>query len=291
MRFRKILITGGTGQVGSALLATAPPGATLAAPSSQELDIRNPASVRQAFAKWHPDFLINAAAYTKVDQAEDQPELAFALNAAAPGHLAAACAAAECPMLHLSTDYVFDGAKASPYVETDVPAPINTYGQSKLQGEREVANALHAHLILRVSWVFSASGANFVKTMLGLAAREELRVVCDQRGTPTSAHSIAKAVWRILEGLAKAPSYGVYHFASRPVVTWHEFAAEIFAIAAKLQRLARTPRLQAVPSLDYQTAAPRPRNSVLDGARLQRAFGLAAGDWRPELAGIVRQLA
>ena len=291
MRFRKILITGGTGQVGSALLATVPPGATLAAPSSQKLDICNPASIRQAFAKWRPDFLINAAAYTKVDQAEDQPELAFALNAAAPGHLAAACAAAECPMLHLSTDYVFDGAKASPYVETDAPAPINTYGQSKLQGEREVANTLNAHLILRVSWVFSASGANFVKTMLGLAAREELRVVCDQRGTPTSAHSIAKAVWRILEGLAKAPSYGVYHFASRPVVTWHEFAAEIFAVAAELQLLARTPRLQAVPSLDYQTAAPRPRNSVLDGACLQRAFGIDAADWRPELAGIVRQLA
>lgn len=289
--FRKILITGGSGQVGAALLKTAPPQARLAAPSSQELDIRSPASVRQAFAKWRPDCLVNAAAYTKVDQAEDEPELAFALNAAAPGHLAAACAAAKCPMLHLSTDYVFDGAKASPYVETDRPAPINTYGQSKLQGEREVANALNAHLILRVSWVFSASGANFVKTMLGLAARDELSVVCDQRGTPTSAHSIAIAVWRILERLATAPRYGVYHFASQPETTWHGFAAEIFAVAAKLRRLQRTPRLRAVKSLSYQTAAPRPLNSVLDGTRLKKAFQLEAPDWRPELARIVQQLA
>ena len=291
MKFRKILITGGSGQVGGALRAAAPPWAELAAPPSQELDIRNPASVRQAFAKWRPDFLVNAAAYTRVDRAEEEPELAFALNAAAPGHLAAACAAAKCPMLHLSTDYVFDGAKASPYMETDAPAPINAYGQSKLQGEREVAKALDAHLILRVSWVFSASGANFVKTMLGLAAREELRLVCDQRGTPTSAQSIALAVWRILERLAKRPSYGLYHFASQPETSWHGFAGEIFAAAAKLQRLKRTPRLQAVTSLGYPTAAPRPRNSVLDGGRLQRAFGIAAPDWRPELAGIVRQLA
>ena len=289
--FRKILITGGTGQVGAALLATAPPQTRLAAPSSQELDIRNPASVNHAFAKWRPDVLINAAAYTKVDQAEDEPEHAFALNAEAPRHLAAACAAAKCPMLHLSTDYVFDGAKASPYVETDAPAPINTYGKSKLQGELEVASTLNAHLILRVSWVFSATGANFVKTMLGLAARDELRLVSDQHGTPTSARSIALTIWRILERWGKAPSYGVYHFASQPETTWHGFAAEIFAVAAKLQRLERTPRLRAVTSLDYPAAASRPLNSVLDGARLQRAFGLSAADWRPELARIVRQLA
>ena len=289
--FRRVLITGGTGQIGSALQAAAPPQVALAAPSSRDLNICDPASIEAGFAKWRPDFLVNAAGYTKVDQAEDEPQLAFAANAAAPRRLAAACAAAHCPMLHLSTDYVFDGEKAAPYAETDAPAPLSIYGLSKLQGEREVAQALPAHLILRVSWVFSAVGANFVKTMLRLAARREIRVVADQRGTPSAAPSIAAAIWTILQGLANGADYGLYHLASRPPTTWHGFAAAVFAAAGKRPGAGRTPRLRAVTTQEYAARAPRPLNSVLDGARLHGAFGITAADWRPELAGIVRRLA
>ena len=296
--FRRILLTGGSGQVGRALQASAPVGVCLRAPFSRELDIRARASVEAAFAAWRPDALVSAAAYTKVDQAEAEPDQAFAVNAEGPRHLARACAAVGCPMLHISTDYVFDGDKAGAYLETDAPAPINIYGRSKLQGEREVAEVLDACLILRVSWVFGASGANFVKTMLRSADREEISVVADQQGAPTAAASIAKAVWRILRRLAAAPSpeYGLYHFASRPVVTWHGFAAAIFALLAEGKDGAKGPRLRPVTTGEYaaQTShptAPRPKNSLLDGARLASAFGVGSTDWRPELAHVLRQLA
>ena len=295
---RRILITGGSGQVGCALRRSVPAQLRVLAPSSNELDIRNPASVRAAFAKWRPDVLVNAAAYTQVDRAEDEPDQAFAVNAGGPRHLAWACAAVGCPMLHISTDYVFDGKKAAPYAETDVPAPVNVYGRSKLQGEREVAQALDAHLILRTSWVFSATGANFVKTMLRLADREAIDVVADQCGAPTAAASIAKAIWRILDHLAAvpAPHYGLYHLASRPATTWHGFAAAIFALLAERDGGAPTPCLRSISTDDYLAQAnrrpvPRPRNALLDGTRLQSVFGVEPADWRPELAGVLRQLA
>ncbi len=317
--FRRILITGGSGQVGRALQALSPTAAQIAVPSSTELDIRNAASVRAGVRYWRPDAVVNAAAYTKVDQAEDEGELAFAVNAEGPGHLAKACAAARCPMLHISTDYVFDGAKPRPYVETDRPAPINLYGTSKLQGEQAVANALNAHLILRTSWVFSTTGSHFVRAMMHLADEEEIRVVNDQHGAPTSARSIAAAIWRILDQLAQlrirpthgansgasppssaanrrpahqpatrpglpaeTPGYGLYHFASQPATTWHAFAAAIFAQLAERDGR-RMPRLVPIATADYPTKASRPLNSVLDGTRLQRAFALSAPDWRSDL--------
>lgn len=296
--FRRVLLIGGSGQVGSALRASAPAAAQLLAPSSRDLDIRCRASVRAVLSEWRPEALVNAAAYTKVDQAEDEPDLAFAINAEGPRHLARACAAVGCPMLHLSTDYVFDGSKATPYQEADAPAPINTYGRSKWQGEREVAQALDAHLILRASWVFGATGANFVKTMLRLADLEEISVVADQQGAPTAAVSIAKAVWRILGRLAAAPApeYGLYHFASRPAVTWHGFAAAIFALLAKGEEGAKGPRLRPVTTDEYaaqaaRPTAPRPKNSLLAGTRLASAFAVGPTDWRPELASVLRQLA
>lgn len=295
--FRRVLLTGGNGQVGRALQASAPAGVCVQAPCAKELDIRKQASVKAALDSWRPDALINAAAYTQVDRAEDEPEQAFAVNAEGPRHLARACAVAGCPMLHISTDYVFDGGKASPYRETDAPAPINVYGRSKLQGEREVAKALDAQVILRTSWVFSATGANFVKTMLRLAERTELSVVADQRGAPTAAASIAAAIWRILDRLAfdEAPGYGLYHFGSRPATTWHGFAAAIFALFKQLNQGSGTPRLKPVTTDEHaaqgsRRTAPRPRNSLLHGARLQEAFGVGPADWRPELARVVRQL-
>ena len=243
-----------------------------------------------AFDEFRPDAVINAAAYTQVDQAEDEPEAAFAVNAEGAGCIAAACAAHGCPLLHLSTDYVFNGLKPEPYAESDPAAPINAYGRSKLAGEQAVADILDAHLILRVSWVFSATGANFVKTMLNLADRDELRVVNDQHGAPTAAPSIATALWRILERMATAPRFGLYHLASQPPTTWHGFATAILAGLAEQEGRGALPSLIPIPTAEYPTRAARPRNSLLNGARLQRHYGIAPADWRTELGKVLRVL-
>ncbi len=235
--------------------------------------------------------MINAAAYTKVDQAEGDSEAAFAVNAEGARHVAKACAAEGCPLLHLSTDYVFDGAKRGPYVESDPPAPINAYGHSKLAGEQAVAEVLDAHLTLRVAWVFSATGANFVKTMVNLAGRDELKVVNDQRGAPTAARSIAATLWRILERMAGTPRFGLYHFASEPPTTWHGFAAAIFAELAERQDADALPKLVPIPSADYPTRAARPGNSLLSGARLHGHYGIGPADWRGELKRVLATLA
>ena len=288
--FKRILLTGGSGQVGTALQVLAPKAVTAYAPSSAQLDVSNGRSVAAAFADFRPDAVINAAAYTQVDQAEEEPGAAFAVNAEGARQVAFACAANRCPMLHLSTDYVFDGAKQSPYAESDPAAPINAYGRSKLAGDQAVAKALDAHLILRVAWVFSATGANFVKTMLNLANRDELRVVNDQRGAPTAASSIAAALWRILERMATAPRFGLYHFASQPQTTWHGFATAIFAGLGEREEGIAVPKLIPIPTAEYPTPAARPQNSLLSGARLQRHYGIPPADWRVELEKVLAAL-
>jgi len=261
------------------------------APPSAQLDVRDVRSVVAAFADFRPDAVINAAAYTKVDRAEDESEAAFAVNAEGARHIAKACAAEGCPLLHLSTDYVFDGAKRGSYAEADPTAPINAYGRSKLAGEQAVAEVLDAHLTLRVAWVFSATGANFVKAMVSLAGRNELRVVNDQRGAPTAARSIAATLWRILERMASTPRFGLYHFASEPPTTWHGFAAAIFAELAERKGKDALPKLVPIPTADYPTRAARPRNSLLDGTRLHRHYGIGAADWRGELKRVLATLA
>lgn len=260
------------------------------APPSAQLDIRDVRSVAAAFADFRPDAVINAAAYTKVDQAEGESEAAFAVNAEGARHIAKVCAAEGCPLLHLSTDYVFDGARRGPYVEADPAAPINAYGRSKLAGEQAVAEALDAHLILRVAWVFSATGANFVKTMVNLAGRDELRVVNDQRGAPTAARSIAAALWRIIEQMASKPRFGLYHFASEPPTSWHGFATVIFAELAERRDAGALPKLVPIPSADYPTRAARPGNSLLSGARLHCHYGIGPADWRGELKRVLATL-
>ena len=244
-----------------------------------------------AFAEFRPDAVINAAAYTQVDQAEDETDAAYAVNAQGARQIALACAASRCPLLHLSTDYVFDGLKPKPYEESDSPAPINAYGRSKLAGEQAVAEVLDAHLILRLSWVFSATGANFVKTMLNLVDLDEIRVVNDQRGAPTAARSIAAVLWRILERMATAPRFGLYHLASKPPTTWHGFAAAIFAGLGERERRSALPKLIPIPTTDYPTRAARPQNSLLNGTRLQRHYGIGPMDWRGELAKVLAALA
>lgn len=286
----RVLLTGGSGQVGGALRDLAPDGVVLRAPPSRTLDIRSRASVEAAFAAWEPDLAINAAAYTQVDRAEEQVEAALEVNAAGAGNLAAACATSGCPLIHLSTDYIFDGSKAGPYLETDTPAPLNAYGYSKLEGENAVREATEAHLILRVSWVFGATGSNFVRTMIGLTDREEVRVVNDQHGTPCPVSSIARAIWHVAKQWQPVPRSGTYHFASMPVTTWYDFARAVYASMRESDPAARTPRVVPITTQERPTPARRPLNSVLNCARLQADFGLPAPDWRPELHSVVRRL-
>ena len=283
----RVLIAGGSGQVGSALLESVPPGVAVHAPSSAEMDICRRSGVGAVVGSLAPDLVINAAAYTQVENAEDESELAMAVNGAGAGNLAAACAASGCPLIHLSTDYVFDGRLQRPYREDDATAPLNVYGRSKLAGERAVRAALDRHLILRVSWVFSATGSNFVKTMLGLSDRDEVRVVADQHGTPCGAAGIAAAVWRIAGRLAEEPAFGTYHFATAPPATWCEFAETVYAARREADPAGPTPKVVAISTSAWPTRARRPRNSVLDASRLADDYGVSPPDWCDEVRSVV----
>ena len=286
----KVLLAGGAGQVGSALRESAPPEFDVHAPLSGEMDIRRGGNVRSVVEALSPDLVVNAAAFTQVERAEDKPELARAVNGAGAGNLAAACARAGCPLIHLSTDYVFDGRGPRPYREDDATAPLNEYGRSKLEGERAVRAALDRHLILRVSWVFSATGSNFVKTMLGLSHLGEVRVVDDQRGTPCAAASIAAAIWQIARRLGDAREFGTYHFASAPPASWHEFAETVFACRREADPVGNTPDVVAIPTSERVTRAQRPLNSILDASRLAADYGISPPDWRHEVRSAVFRL-
>ena len=286
----KVLVTGGSGQVGSALRESAPAGVELHAPSSREMDVRRSGIVGSVVRAMQPDLVVNAAAYTQVERAEDEPELAMAVNGEGAGNVAAACAGTGCPLIHLSTDYVFDGSGSRPYRESDATAPLNVYGRSKLEGERAVRAGLDRHLILRVSWVFSATGSNFVKTMLGLSQRDEVRVVNDQHGTPCAAGSIAEAVWGVARKLGEEGGFGTYHFASAPPTTWHGFAQAVFAARREADPAGPIPDVVAIPTSERVTRAQRPPNSLLDGSRLADDYGIHPPDWRDDLRSVMSRL-
>jgi dTDP-4-dehydrorhamnose reductase len=230
-----------------------------------------------------PAVVINAAAYTQVDKAETDRDMAFAVNAQGPRALAQACDAIAAPLIHVSTDYVFDGRRDGEYVETDAPNPLGVYGASKLAGEVAVQEALGAHVILRTSWVFSEHGANFVKTMLRLAqTRPELRIVGDQRGKPTSAMHLAEAIWAVAGRIAEgAQPWGLYHLTGEPTVTWADFAEAIFDDAPKW--LGARPAIHRITTAEYPTAAARPSNSALCTAKFRNTFGFALPPWRDGL--------
>ena len=291
----KLLVLGSGGQVGQALCRLAwPEGYRLAAFGHGGVDIARREAVVAAVARERPDIAINAAAYTAVDRAETETDKAWAANCTGPLNLASACRDAGIPLIHLSTDYVFDGSKAGPYVEDDAPKPLGAYGRSKEAGERAVRGLLPRHVILRTAWVYSAHGQNFVKTMLRLAAdRPVLRVVADQIGSPTSAADIAAAIRTIIAAIAadsaadKTP-WGTYHFAGAGAVSWHGFAEAVFA-AARAWR-GPPPRVEAITTAEYPTPARRPANSVLDCRRIGEAFGIVPRHWQQALGEIVSQL-
>jgi dTDP-4-dehydrorhamnose reductase len=244
-----------------------------------DVDIADPSAVAATLARRNPQLVVNAAAYTKVDLAESHEAEARRANQTGPAVLAEACAVAKIPLLHISTDYVFDGAKHGAYVETDPVHPLNVYGRTKAAGEEAIRGTLKHHVIVRTAWVYSESGDNFLKTILRLAAtREELRIVADQCGSPTSARELAEAILHVAPAWVRDSSLsGTYHFTASGVTTWHGFASRIVATAAPLT--GRHPRVTPIRTEDYPTAALRPVNSQLDCCRFAKTFGLPPRPW------------
>lgn len=283
-----VLVTGGSGQVGTGIAAANRGRFEIIAPSRAELDLADPAAIDRWITAHDWAAVINCAAYTAVDKAENDRDAAFALNAAAPGRIAEATARRDIPLLHVSTDYVFDGSKPEPYVEDDPVAPLGVYGASKEAGERAVRAANPRHLILRTAWVVSPWGSNFVKTMLRLGGeRDELRVVDDQRGCPTGASDIAETLLALAEHMIADPaaSAGTYHFVNAGEATWYELARTIFDHPA-----APKPAVSPIPTSAYPTPARRPANSRLSTRSIERDFGIVPRPWRAMLGDILGEL-
>lgn len=289
-----ILLTGANGQVGHEVSRLARErGVALAALNRTQLDITDAQAVNKAVSHLRPSLLINAAAYTAVDKAEEEEGVAFAVNREGTANLAAACAENIIPLIHLSTDYVFDGCQQTPYGEDDPAKPTGIYGLSKLQGETALRQRSANHLILRVSWVFGAHGHNFVKTILRLGRqRDELRVVADQHGCPTAAVHIAETLLdlsaRILEG--EMIPWGTYHYCGQPATTWYGFAKEIVKQAQETELIDHPVTVQPISTSDYPTPAARPANSVLDCSKITETFGILPSLWHEGLREMIRGL-
>lgn len=288
----RILVTGRNGQVAQSLAERADPAYELIFADRPGFDLADPASIERSVAEIRPDIVFSAAAYTAVDKAESEPELAMAVNGEGPGVLARAAAGVGAAVVHLSTDYVFDGAADHPYRESDPVGPVGVYGRTKLAGERAIAASGARHAILRTSWVYSPFGNNFVKTMLRLAAdRDELTVVEDQRGCPTSALDIADAMLRVAEIWRRDSEKcvdAIYHLAGSGDTNWADFARATLAISAA--RGGPTAAVRGIPTSAYPTPARRPANSRLDSSRFARVFGYRAPDWRTSLEPVVARL-
>ncbi|MDR1351083.1 MAG: dTDP-4-dehydrorhamnose reductase [Zoogloeaceae bacterium] len=298
MTERPILLTGSNGQLGFALRRALAPLGTLLAFDRQSLDLADPNALRRRIAECRPAIIVNAAAYTAVDQAEAEADSAQTVNAIAPGVLGEAAAAIGALVAHYSTDYVFDGAAKRAYREEDAPNPLNVYGRSKLAGERALQASGAQCLIFRTSWVIGARGDNFAKTILRLAAeRERLNVVDDQYGAPTSADLIAETTARILRRYRQTQNaenfpFGLYHLTATGATSWCAYAAFILAEAQKAGRALKLTAagLNPVPARDYPLSAARPANSRLDCARLQRAFDLRLPPWQQGVTQTLHQL-
>lgn len=285
----RVVVTGSGGMVGTQLVDQArQKGWNCEALARDDLDISDAAAVSDLVEKFRPDLVFNAGAYTAVDKAEFEPETASKINALGAGNLARAVKAIGATIVHISTDYVFDGESNAPYLPSDRVNPVNVYGNTKLGGEQAIAMSGARHLIVRTSWVYSNTGRNFVRTMLTAAEqRPELRVVNDQRGSPTSAHDLAEALIAAGEQVARTPSLtGLYHFSNAGVTTWYEFARAIFEL-----RGGRIPPIVPVATSEYPTPARRPRSSVLDSSSFTAAFGVSPRPWREALAEVVGELA
>ena len=288
----RILIAGKSGQIARALRARKHPVFALYAHGREEMDITSEADIRSTFQTARPNLVINTAAYTDVDQAEQVSDLAYAVNAEGARNLARISADAGVPIIHLSTDFVFDGIKSAPYVESDPTAPLGVYGQSKLEGERAVAALNPNHLIIRTAWIFSPYGRNFVSTMLDLAkTRNELGVVSDQIGSPTSADDIAEGLLALAETVLAKPDTlhaGLYHMTGRGQASRAELAAFALQVSAELGGPAAD--ITPISSAQYPTAAKRPANSCLDCSKLEQTYSIRLKAWRDTVRTVVGRL-
>jgi dTDP-4-dehydrorhamnose reductase len=296
----RVLVTGAGGQVGAEVVRELSGRAEVVARERGQLDLGDPASIRAGVRDARADVIVNCAAYTAVDRAETDREAAHAVNATGPGVLAEEARASGALLVHFSTDYVYDGSKRAPYLETDAVGPLSAYGETKLEGERAVADSGVKHLVLRTSWVYGPRGRNFLFTMVRLGReRPELRVVNDQRGAPTSSRALARLVRELLERggagslTRKAVDHaaslgGIYHATAAGETTWFGFAQAIFDEMLRQRRLDFTPpRLVPIVTREYPTPARRPANSVLSNDKLRDAFGAAIPDWRRGLEEVV----
>lgn len=289
----KILVTGANGQVGWELSRRGgQKGLDIVALDRAALDITDQTSIRRETERLNVDLVINAAAYTAVDRAESESELAFSINRDGPAYLAFACAEAGVPLFHISTDYVFDGRKQAPYVETDPTSPLGVYGKSKAEGEVEIRSVLRQHMIVRASWVYGVQGRNFVKTMLRLGREEEtVRVVADQHGCPTYAADLADAILKIASQFLQGEqiTWGTYHYCGKGVTTWHRFAQAIFDLAAKYTSF-RVKKVIPISTAEYPTLAKRPTNAVLDCSLIEKTFNISPKPWRQSLSQMIKIL-
>ncbi len=287
----RIAVTGTRGQVALALMERARtlPEVEVVALGRPDLDLARPETIWPALASSRPDLVISAAAYTAVDRAEDEPELAHSINGTGAGAVATAAARLGAPIIHLSTDYVFDGKSQGAYRETDAPAPLNVYGLSKRAGEMAVAAATPRHLILRTSWVYSPFGTNFAKTMLRLArGRTEIAVVSDQRGHPSSALDLADGILRAAYALDDGAAYGTYHLAGTGTASWADFARQVFSASRTLG--GAWAEVRDIAAADYAAPAPRPPNTQLCCAKFGSAFGWTMPHWRQSVDAVVSRI-
>jgi dTDP-4-dehydrorhamnose reductase len=289
----RLLLVGSRGQLGWELLkATKECGLDCEGLDTPQVDITDRGAVERTLGWEKFSLVINAAAYTAVDKAESERDQAFAVNAEGPRYLALACAKRNIPLIHISTDYVFDGAKTSPYIESDALCPMGIYGESKAAGEKAVREALETHIILRTSWLYSSHGNNFVKTILRLASeREELKVVADQYGCPTYAADLAAAILDIAKQVnsGRSVQWGVYHYCGHGVTTWHEFAQKICELGKKHAPM-RVKEIKAISTSEYPTPAKRPPYSALDCSKIEKVFGIQARPWQDSLAEMLSKM-
>jgi len=281
----RILLTGCTGQVGRELYSLLTPLGEVIAPDRSMFDLSDPESLSRKICGWKPDLIVNPAAYTAVDQAETDSEIAFTVNADAPKVIAQEANQLGVPLIHYSTDYVFDGKKELPYLESDQPAPLNIYGESKLQGELNVIQYHDKHVILRTSWVYSAYGNNFLKTMLRLfSEKKEISVVSDQYGVPTSAKMLAGVTVEVINKVLDCDdNWGIYHASAKGKASWYEFAQEIF-IRVKDKKEINDVEINRILTEEYGFIAKRPESSVLNSDKLDRCFGVNREDWKNYLS-------
>ncbi len=288
----KILLTGAKGQVGSEIVKLcAQEKINLIPLTHLQCDIADLDDVENNLKQYQPDIVINAAAYTAVDRAETEPDKAYAVNTQGPANLAAICAELSIPLIHISTDYIFDGNNSKPYIEEDSAAPNGVYATSKWQGEQAIREICQKHIIVRVSWVFGAEGHNFVKTILRLAQeREELKIVADQFGCPTYASHIAQALITIAKHInPQFNQWGTYHYCDLPETNWHEFAEAIVKCTKEKYSL-QVKKVVPITTAEYPTPVKRPAYSVLNCQKIEKAFGIKQQSWRSGLEKMIFEI-